>query len=72
MVIKVVGKVPNPFFGGLEGSMGLETIWVLVPGKMFINHLLLITEVEKVAGLVDINRICQWTERMRMISAKYT
>lgn len=31
---------------------------VLVAGKMFISCLLLITEVEKVAGLVDINRIC--------------
>lgn len=70
MVIRVVGKVPNPF-GGPEGGVGLEPMWVLIPGKMFINRLLLITEVEKVAGLVDINRICQWMERMRMISAKY-
>lgn len=43
-----------------------------VPGEMFVNHLLLITGVEKVAGLVDINRICSWRERTRMISAKYT
>lgn len=44
----------------------------LVPGAVLDNHLLLITEVDKEAGLVDINRICWWMVRTAVISAKYT
>lgn len=71
MVTGVIGKVPNPSVVA-PGLLCAPTSVGLVPGKVLAKHLLLIIEVDKVGGLVDINRICWWIARTAVISAKYT